>query len=57
MDLQKCSMIIQRITKIITMYNQTQLIMISRRLFPNKNVFNLNKQEQYKVIEEYERTN
>lgn len=39
------------------MYNQTQLIMISRRLFPNKNVFNLNKQEQSKVIEEYERTN
>jgi len=57
MDLQKCSMIIQRITKIITMYNQTQLIMISRRLFPNKNIFNLNKQEQSKVIEEYERTN
>ena len=28
------------------MYNQTQLIMISRRLFPNKNIFNLNKQEQ-----------
>ena len=39
------------------MYNQTQLIMISRRLFPNKNIFNLNTQEQSKVIEEYERYN
>ena len=39
------------------MYNQTQLIMISRRLFPNKNIFNLTSKEQSKVIEEYERTN
>ena len=35
------------------MYNHTQLIMISRELFPNKNVFDLNKKEQSEVLEEY----
>ena len=35
------------------MYNQTQLIMISRRLFPDKNVFNLTKQEQQQVLSIY----
>jgi len=39
------------------MYNQTQLIMISRRLFPDKNIFNLNKQEQSKVLQEYNKYN
>ncbi len=42
---------------IITMYNQTQLIMISRRLFPNKNVFNLTSKEQSKVLQEYNKYN
>ena len=39
------------------MYNQTQLIMISRELFPNKNIFNLNKKEQSEVLEEYSKRN
>ena len=41
----------------MAMYNQTQLIMISRRLFPNNNIFNLNKQEQSKVLQEYNKNN
>jgi hypothetical protein len=39
------------------MYNQTQLIMISKRLFPDKNVFNLTKQEQSKVLSIYNEYN
>jgi len=39
------------------MYNQTQLIMISRRLFPDKNVFNLTKQEQRQVLSIYNEYN
>jgi len=39
------------------MYNQTQLIMISRELFPEKNIFNLTSSEQAKVIEVYEKSN
>jgi hypothetical protein len=39
------------------MYNQTQLIMISRRLFPDKNVFNLTKQEQSQVLSIYNEYN
>ena len=39
------------------MYNQTQLIMISRRLFPDKNVFNLTKQEQQQVLSIYNEFN
>jgi len=39
------------------MYNQTQLIMISRRLFPDKNVFNLTIKEQIEVLKEYEKYN
>ncbi len=39
------------------MYNQTQLIMISRRLFPDKNVFNLTINEQIEVLKEYEKYN
>ncbi len=38
------------------MYNQTQLIMISKRLF-NKNVFLLNKYEREIVLKEYEKSN
>ena len=41
----------------MAMYNQTQLIMISRELFPNKNIFNLNKKEQSEVLEEYSKRN
>ena len=44
-------------TNIITMYNQTQLIMISRKLFPNKNVFQLTKLEQKEVLIEYRKYN
>jgi len=39
------------------MYNQTQLIMISKELFPEKNIFNLTSKEQAQVIEEYEKYN
>jgi len=39
------------------MYNQTQLIMISRKLFPNKNVFQLTKTEQKEVLVEYRKYN
>jgi len=39
------------------MYNQTQLIMISRRLFPDKNIFNLTINEQVQVMKEYEKSN
>jgi hypothetical protein len=39
------------------MYNQTQLIMISKELFPEKNIFNLTSNEQAQVIEEYEKYN
>jgi hypothetical protein len=39
------------------MYNQTQLIMISKRLFPDKNVFNLTKQEQSQVLSIYNEYN
>ena len=39
------------------MYNQTQLIMISKRLFPDKNVFQLTKQEQQQVLSIYNEFN
>ena len=39
------------------MYNQTQPIMISKELFPEKNIFNLTSNEQAQVIEEYEKYN
>jgi len=39
------------------MYNQTQLIMISKKLFPNKNVFNLTKAEQRQVLAIYNEYN
>lgn len=39
------------------MYNQTQLIMISRKLFPKKNVFQLTKAEQKEVLIEYRKYN
>ena len=39
------------------MYNQTQLIIISKKLFPNKNVFQLTKLEQEEVLEIYNKTN
>ena len=41
----------------MTMYNQTQLIMISKELFPEKNIFNLTSNEQSQVIEVYEQRN
>ena len=39
------------------MYNQTQLIMIARELFPDKNIFNLTSEEQSQVMEIYEKFN
>ena len=45
------------ISLIINMHNQTQLIMISKRLFPDKNVFNLTKQEQQQVLSIYNEFN
>ena len=39
------------------MYNQTQLIMISKELFPEKNIFNLTSKEQSQVIEIYDKFN
>ena len=35
------------------MYNQSTLIRISKNLFPNKNVFQLTKEEQKKVLAIY----
>ena len=35
------------------MYNQSALIRISKQLFPDKNVFQLSKEEQRKVIAIY----
>lgn len=35
------------------MYNHSALIRISKKLYPNKNVFNLTKEEQSKVLEIY----
>ena len=35
------------------MYNHSALIRISKKLFPNKNVFNLTKEEQRKVLAIY----
>ena len=35
------------------MYNQSALIRISKNLFPNKNVFQLTKEEQKKVLAIY----
>ena len=35
------------------MYNQSALIRISKQLFPDKNVFNLTKQEQSQVLSIY----
>ena len=39
------------------MYNQTQLILISKKLFPNKNVFQLTKEEQREVLSIYNEFN
>jgi hypothetical protein len=35
------------------MYNQSALIRIAKKLFPNKNVFQLTKQEQQQVLSIY----
>ena len=35
------------------MYNQSTLIRISKNLFPNKNVFQLTKEEQKEVLKIY----
>ena len=35
------------------MYNQSALIRISKQLFPDKNVFQLSKEEQRKVLTIY----
>ena len=35
------------------MYNQSALIRIAKQLFPEKNVFQLTKQEQQKVLAVY----
>jgi hypothetical protein len=35
------------------MYNQSALIRIAHKLFPDKNVFNLTKQEQQEVLAIY----
>ena len=39
------------------MYNQSALIRISKQLFPDKNVFQLTKQEQSKVLSIYNEFN
>ena len=39
------------------MYNQSALIRISKQIFPDKNVFQLTKQEQSQVLEVYYNTN
>jgi hypothetical protein len=39
------------------MYNQSALIRISKQLFPDKNVFQLTKQEQSQVLSLYYDTN
>ncbi len=47
----------QLINKYNNMYNQSALIRISKQIFPEKNVFQLTKQEQSKVLEVYYDTN
>ena len=37
------------------MYNQSALIRIANKLFPEKNVFNLNKKEQSQVLKVYDK--
>ena len=49
----QCQLIINK----YNMYNQSALIRISKQLFPEKNVFQLTKQEQSKVLEVYYDTN
>ena len=39
------------------MYNQSALIRIAKQLFPDKNVFQLTKQEQSKVLSLYNEYN
>ena len=39
------------------MYNQSALIRISKQIFPDKNVFQLTKQEQSQVLKVYYNTN
>ena len=39
------------------MYNQSALIRISKQIFPDKNVFQLTKQEQSQVLSLYYDTN
>jgi len=39
------------------MYNQSALIRIAKQLFPDKNVFQLTKQEQSKVLSIYNEYN
>ena len=45
------------INKYNNMYNQSALIRIAKQLFPDKNVFQLTKQEQSQVLEVYYDTN
>ena len=47
----------QLINKYNNMYNQSALIRISKQLFPDKNVFQLTKQEQSKVLSIYNEFN
>ena len=47
----------QLINKYNNMYNQSALIRISKQLFPDKNVFQLTKQEQSQVLSIYNEYN
>jgi len=47
----------QLINKYNNMYNQSALIRIAKQLFPDKNVFQLTKQEQSKVLSIYNEYN
>ena len=47
----------QLINKYNNMYNQSALIRIAKQLFPEKNVFQLTRQEQSKVLSIYNEFN
>ena len=47
----------QLINKYNNMYNQSALIRIAKQLFPDKNVFQLTRQEQSKVLSIYNEFN
>ena len=47
----------QLINKYNNMYNQSALIRIAKQLFPDKNVFQLTRQEQSKVLSIYNEYN